>query len=271
MRRRPGRKRPSLYVVACGALVLALHATTSAQDVSDSHIVPRIDDGVTLVINVPQRTLFRFEDGRLVESYPVGVGRRSWPTPLGDFQVVSKEINPTWDVPLSIQEEMRRQGEAVVTRVPPGPRNPLGSHWIGLSLHNIGIHGTTSPSSIYRASTHGCIRLAANALVSVYAAIQIGVRGRVVYEPVLLARTSRGILLEAHPDIYRRGVGRPIEQVARQAAALEMMDDVDWVAAARVLRERKGVATYVGRRNKAPLRYIPGDQGTGAVGSSSHD
>ena len=64
-----------------------------------------------------------------------------------------------WIVPESIQEEMRREGKDVLTRVPPGPDNPLGRHWIGLSIGGIGIHGTIAPSSVYHFRSHGCIRL----------------------------------------------------------------------------------------------------------------
>jgi L,D-transpeptidase ErfK/SrfK len=217
------------------------------------------------------RGIVRGRRGEIDAPSQVGIGRRTWPTPLGDFQVVSKEINPGWDVPLSIQQEMRREGKPIVTRVPPGPDNPLGSHWIGLSLHNIGIHGTTSPSSVYRASTHGCVRLLAAAIASLYAHVDIGARGRVIYEPVMLVHTSGGILLEAHPDIYGRGGERTIEQVGRQADLLGVMNDVDWVEAARVLRERTGIAIYVDRLKTAPLPDVPGDQGAGPVGRGSDE
>ncbi len=79
----------------------------------------------------------------------MAVGRADWQTPLGDFTIVIKEEDPTWDVPLSIQQEMRRAGKRVVKSVPPGPANPLGRFWLGLSLDSVGIHGTIAPLSIY--------------------------------------------------------------------------------------------------------------------------
>ncbi len=237
--------------VPCGVLLLTLQTQAAAQQVLGGHLVPSIGEGQTLVINVPQRMLFRFEDGKPVDAHPVGVGRREWPTPAGAFDVIAKEVNPTWDVPLSIREEMRRLGQPVVEQVPPGPDNPLGSYWIGLSLRHIGIHGTNAPSSLYRASTHGCVRLDDAALAALYERVEIGTRGRVIYEPVLLALTPRGVLLEAHPDIYRRAVEPAIRQVARQAAALGVTERVDWVVAAKVIRERKGVPLPVDRRDGA--------------------
>jgi len=242
---RPGSRWQGLCVGWGVALALALSTVVSAQTVLADHIVPPAGDDTALVINVPQRMLFRFEGGLAVAAHRVGVGRRDWPTPLGAFQVIAKEVDPTWDVPVSIQEEMRRLGQKPVTQVPPGPNNPLGSRWIGLSLRNIGIHGTTSPSSVYRASTHGCIRLDAPAIAALYEDVEIGDRGRVIYEPVLLVQTDAGVLLEAHPDIYRRARVPALEYVAREAAALGITGRVDWALVARVVRERRGMPVDV--------------------------
>ena len=43
---------------------------------------------------------------------------------------------------------------------PPGPNNPVGASWIGLTLPTYGIHGTPFPEQIGRAESHGCFRLA---------------------------------------------------------------------------------------------------------------
>jgi L,D-transpeptidase ErfK/SrfK len=126
--------------------------------IDNRHIVPVSQNG-DLLINLPQRMLYYFNDGELVAAYPVGLGKPSWPTPIGNFMIASKIANKTWLVPRSIQEEMHREGKAVITEVPPGPSNPLGRYWLGLSLSGIGIHGTIAPASIYRFQSHGCIRL----------------------------------------------------------------------------------------------------------------
>jgi hypothetical protein len=74
--------------------------------IDNRHIVPVADlapEGNVLLVNVPQRLLFLFADGRLQARYPVAVGGRNWHTPLGDFAIVLREEDPTWDVPVSIQ------------------------------------------------------------------------------------------------------------------------------------------------------------------------
>ena len=62
--------------------------------------------------------LFYFAQGTLMTHYPARLGRPDWPTPAGTFAVLSKQENPVWDVRKSIQEEMRRCGQTVKTRVP---------------------------------------------------------------------------------------------------------------------------------------------------------
>jgi L,D-transpeptidase ErfK/SrfK len=115
--------------------------------IDNPHIIPdSLDDGI--LINVPQRMLFHFKSGKLQAAYPVAVGRRAWPTPRGDFEVLEKEKDKTWIVPVSIQEEMLATGKPVREKVPPGPENPLGRHWIRISPSE-GIHGTNTPVSIY--------------------------------------------------------------------------------------------------------------------------
>ena len=143
------------------------------------HIVPALPAGVTLVVNVPQRMLF-VATGAGVMAYPAAVGRRDWPTPLGDFSIAAKETNPTWDVPESIREEARRAGRTLPLKVPPGPDNPLGAYWLGLSIGSVGLHGTNAPTSVYQVSTHGCIRLQPHDIAALFGHVSVGARGVLV-------------------------------------------------------------------------------------------
>ncbi len=214
--------------------------------IDNLHVVPHAEAGISLVVNVPQRMLFLFDNaGRPLAAHPVGVGRASWPTPTGDFRVLVKEQNPTWDVPISIQEEMRRAGKPVVTTVAPGPQNPLGRRWIGLSIPSLGIHGTSQPTSVYGYVSHGCIRMLADHVAVVFEQVTLGARGRVVYEPVLMARTADGIFLEAHRDIYRRRPEDPRASLLGSAVAAGWAGDIDWAAVDHVLRTQEGIATSV--------------------------
>ena len=82
----------------------------------------------------------------------VATGTWEYPTPLGTFAVVDKQYNPWWYPPSS---EWARG----LKPVPPGPGNPLGTRWMGLSVYGVGIHGTPDAASIGYSASHGCIRM----------------------------------------------------------------------------------------------------------------
>lgn len=213
--------------------------------VDNRHIVPPVLDE-WLVINIPQRMLFLFETGAEIAAFPVAAGRPDWPTPTGAFTVSSKVRNPTWHVPPSIQEEMRRNGQQVVTVVPPSASNPLGSQWIGLTLAGIGIHGTNAPGSIFQLLTHGCIRLHPDDAATLFDRVSEGTSGRLIYEPLLLARLPDGrIFLEVHRDRYHTLRSRPFDVVRMFAAEHGLTTLIDWEKAARVVELADGLAREV--------------------------
>ena len=218
--------------------------------VDNRHIVPKtLPNGI--LINLPQRLLFYFVGGRLESWYPVALGQPgSWQTPTGSYRVLAKEKDPVWEVPSSIQQEMRRNGEKVRTRVPPGSDNPLGRFRLRLSLECCGIHGTNAPQSIYRFQTHGCIRLAPQDAVDLFSRVPVGVAVEIIYEPVLVFRDRQGrTLVEVHPDIYRRTDGnretamaiaesRGLGSASRSARWEEIIQDEEGIAVRLPLRTR---------------------------------
>lgn len=220
--------------------------------IHNPHIVPALqDDGI--LINIPQRMLFHFSQGALLAAYPVGLGKPSWPTPEGEFRIVAQEMNKAWKVPKSIQEEMRRENRIVREEVPPGPDNPLGAHWLGLSLWGYGIHGTIAPSSVYHFRSHGCIRLHPDDIAELFDRVSVGTPGRLIYQPVLLAVVEDGrILLEVHRDIYNMGVD-PAQTVRDLANAHELGPSIDWSRVADVIAAQDGLAREVGRVRNTTL------------------
>jgi len=212
--------------------------------IDNRHIVPAsLPDGI--VINLPQRMLFRMRGGNVEKAYPVGVGRPDWPTDTGNFTIVSREEGKTWFVPPSIQEEMAREGEEVRAQVPPGPDNPLGRHWLGLSLPALGIHGTIAPESIYQFQSHGCIRLHPDDAAEMFATTNKGEPGTILYQPVLLYRAPNNkIFLEVHRDIYRKGIDA--NGLTQELAASARVDKaIDWKKAAEVIAAHEGLARDV--------------------------
>ena len=215
--------------------------------IDSRHIVPPGVADALLIINIPQRMLFFAANGEVV-SYPVAVGSRAWPTPVAPFRVVAKETDPTWDVPASIAAEARTRGRVLPRRVPPGPANPLGRHWLGLSLGSVGIHGTNVPLSLFTATTHGCIRLHPDDVADLYDRVQVGTVGRFIYEPLLLAADGPDIFLEVHPDVYRRSVPPALGDVRERATQMRLTERIDWSRAAAVVEAREGLARIITKR-----------------------
>lgn len=213
--------------------------------IDDPHVVP-VHRREEILVNVPQRYLFFIHEGLVTLAFPVGLGRPTWPTPTGAFEIGSRERNKTWVVPKSIQEEMRREGREPKEEVPPGPENPLGSYWLGLRGIACGIHGTIAPTSVYHFRSHGCVRARDEDAARLYEKVAVGEPVRIVYQPVLLAHLPDGsIWLEADPDAYGRG-GMTIGELETLAQRHGLHDAVDWDRAARVLEAREGLARRVG-------------------------
>jgi len=217
--------------------------------IDDRHIVPaELDDDI--LINVPQLMVFFFKKGALKAAYPAALGKPSWRTPRGPFQVLELRRHPVWRVPRSIQREMAMQGKVVKTAVPPGPNNPLGDYFIALSLGNLGVHATNATLTIYGFRTHGCIRLHPDDARELFDQVEPGEAGEVIYEPALLARLDDGrIFLEVHPDIYGLAF-RDTEFIHSLADSNGLSNLINWSAVSDVVRAGDGIARDVTRLDR---------------------
>jgi lipoprotein-anchoring transpeptidase ErfK/SrfK len=95
--------------------------------------------------------------GALIGFFPATVGSEEKPTPSGTLKVVSADANPTYRYNPDYKFKGVKSKEAFTIK--PGPNNPVGSYWIGLSAEGYGIHGTPNPSKVSKAESHGCVRL----------------------------------------------------------------------------------------------------------------
>ena len=108
--------------------------------------------GPVIVIHRGSNRLNLYRGVKLDRVFPVATGQSVYPTPLGNFQIVVMWRNPWWYPPNSAWAK----GEQPI---PPGPNNPLGTRWMGLSAPGVGIHGTNNDASIGYSVSHGCIRM----------------------------------------------------------------------------------------------------------------
>jgi lipoprotein-anchoring transpeptidase ErfK/SrfK len=139
-------------------------ATTNApaatqQPAPDTQVQPAATKRV-IVVSLEDHKLALVEDGKVKKIYSVAVGKPSTPSPVGTFTIARRVMNPTYS----------HDGRIV----PPGPNNPVGTRWMGLSIPGYGIHGTNVPSSIGKAASHGCIRMAKKDLEELYPMVEVG-------------------------------------------------------------------------------------------------
>ena len=121
-----------------------------------------------IVIHRGENRLVLFRGTHWVRAFPVATGQAIYPTPLGRFEIVVKEKNPWWYPPTY---DAWAQG---LEPVPPGPGNPLGTRWMGLSAPGVGIHGTDAPWSIGHSESHGCIRMQVPDAEWLYRHVRVG-------------------------------------------------------------------------------------------------
>ena len=108
--------------------------------------------GPVIVIRRGDNKLTLYNGMKVVRSFSVATGQSIYPTPLGKFSIVVMWRNPWWYPPNS-------PWAAGEKPIPPGPGNPLGTRWMGLSSPGVGIHGTPEDGSIGYSLSHGCIRM----------------------------------------------------------------------------------------------------------------
>jgi lipoprotein-anchoring transpeptidase ErfK/SrfK len=142
---------------AAGALLDALHAGSSTVAIDVKKTRPKVTDkniGQVIVIRLSQEKLYLYDKLKLKKTYSVATGQPIYPTPQGHFEIITKEVNPTW-----INPARDTWGKDEPPKIGPGPGNPLGTRAMALSAPGILIHGTPDDSSIGTAASHGCIRM----------------------------------------------------------------------------------------------------------------
>jgi L,D-transpeptidase catalytic domain/Putative peptidoglycan binding domain len=118
-------------------------------------LVPRVTRdsfGPVIVIDRGSNTLQLYDGTKKWRLFRVATGSPYYPTPSGTWRIVVKQRYPWWYPPAS-------DWARGLSPVPPGPGNPLGTRWMGLSAAAVGIHGTPNPASIGYSASHGCIRM----------------------------------------------------------------------------------------------------------------
>ncbi|MGE5559161.1 MAG: L,D-transpeptidase [Bacillota bacterium] len=259
----PGRRRiwrGTLFVMA-----LVLSSSRAAR--GESH-------NLRILINIPAYEMKVIQDGELRYTFPVAVGKPSEPTPVGFFHIACVVSNPTWYP----QHDHRKP-------VPPGPKNPLGRWWLGLSAKGYGIHGNNNESSIGRSVSKGCIRMYNRHIEELVKVVQPGTPVEIVYRPYkfILEKDGSCTYVRIYQDIYGKKISladlvaeeasklysgrtlyRPALEIPREAPGLAALP---WRKRILLNGEEAGFGYAKGARHYIPARLwntcVPYAAGTG--------
>lgn len=161
-----------------------------------------------IIINIPEYRLYLYQGSEIYQSFPVAVGKPSTPSPVGDFWIINKVINPIWS-------------PAGRKPVPPGPQNPLGKYWLGLSISGYGIHGNNASSSIGNPVSNGCFRMDNQDIKTVFQLVPKGTPVKIIYAPLLgRVDSDQRAWLDIYKDIYNR--------VNRETEIPKILSDLPW-------------------------------------------
>ena len=204
-------------------------------------VLPPVDSK-GIVINVPELRLYLFfTDIKMVKTYPIGIGILESPTPLGRFTIIEKTKNPTWNIPLALQEEYGRKW------MPPGPDNPLGAFRLRLSKYDVGIHGTNIPWGVGRLVSHGCIRLYPEDIEELFNEVKVGTPVEIIYEPVKIGFQEGHIFIEVHPDLYSVITDLFID-TARKLFIYQLWEEIDVDLLSKAVEEHTGIPVDITRK-----------------------
>ena len=159
-----------------------------------------------VILNIATRRLFYFppvEEGELqrVLTYPIGIGRVGWETPLGETTVVAKAKDPSWWVPASVRREHAEMGNPLPSVVPPGPDNPLGHRVLKLDMPGYLIQGPIAPSGGGMRVSHGCVRLYPENIEFLYELVAVGEAVTIINEPYQFGQRDGMLYFEAHKPL----------------------------------------------------------------------
>ncbi|CAG7857017.1 partial L,D-transpeptidase ErfK/SrfK, partial [biofilm metagenome] len=204
-----------------------------------------------IVLNVANMRMFYYpkkEPGK-VYTYPVGIGRDGWNTPMGTTSIAVKTPNPDWHVPASIQREHAAKGHRLPNVVRSGPDNPLGYYAMRLAIGSYLIHGTNKPFGIGMQISHGCVQMYPEDIEVLFKKVPVGTPVKIIHDPYLAAWHNNTLYLEANEPLekwsrakrqLKKQVSKDITKIAKQHNAT-----VDWGKVDKVIDRADGIPTPV--------------------------
>lgn len=210
-----------------------------------------------IVLNLANMRMFYYPKNQpdKVFTYPVGIGREGWSTPMGLTRIISKTVNPTWNVPESIHQEHAQKGDKLPAVVRAGPDNPLGKYAMRLAVPGYLIHGTNKPYGIGMQVSHGCIQLYPEDIEKLFDKVNIGTSVNIVHQPYLTAWHEGMLYLEANEPLQKwannkaqlkKQLLKTLNQISRKRQV-----DIDWAKVETILARADGIPAPILKNSPA--------------------
>jgi L,D-transpeptidase ErfK/SrfK len=201
-----------------------------------------------IVINLAEYRMYYFPKGQnVVHTFPLGIGREGWGSPIAETSITGKFPKPAWYPPQSIREEHAADGDPLPTVVPPGPDNPLGPFKFTLGVSGYLIHGSNKKFGIGMRVSHGCFRMLNHNVLQLAAMAPVGTKVRIINEPYKFGISSSKVYLEAHTPLNDQGEASVVDKHAAVINALLKRDELlgslrlDWDVVREVVAAEDGL------------------------------
>ena len=204
-----------------------------------------------IVINLAEMRMFYYPEGsNTVVTFPIGIGREGWQTPLVSTTVTKIVKDPTWTPPASIRAEHAAMGDPLPASVPPGPDNPLGPWALRLAAPGYLIHGSNKELGVGMRVSHGCMRMYNNNVTELAAMVPVGTPVRIVNTPVKVGWKGGSMYVEVHEALEEQRSIHVSEEVVADAIHIANRIapapiQIDWVQAKSAAVKRSGLPIKV--------------------------
>lgn len=204
-----------------------------------------------IILNLANMRLFYYpkQQPDKIFTYPVGIGRQEWNTPMGLTSIVAKKANPSWFVPASIHQEHAQKGDSLPRVVPAGPNNPLGLYAMRLGFPRYLIHGTNKPYGIGMQISHGCVQLYPEDIEVLFKNASVGVPVRIIHQPYLTAWHQDMLYLEANEPLPKWTKDKPRlkKQLLKELRQISSKKNVsiDWEKVDHIIQRSDGIPTPI--------------------------
>lgn len=217
-----------------------------------------------IVINLAEYRMYYFPKGRnVVYTYPLGIGREGWGSPVTNTVITGKTNNPAWYPPKSIREEHAAEGDPLPTVVAAGPNNPLGPFKFTLGTPGYLIHGSNKKFGIGMRVSHGCFRMLNNNVLELAGMAPVGTKLRIINEPYKFGVQGGKVYLEAHTPLDDQGTPSLVDKHTAVINALLKREDLvnnlrlDWDVVREVVAAEDGMPIEIAVPDAAVASVAP--------------